>query len=102
MDAVDQRLPARLSQPKQHDSAMRAWFETTKVGKVQVLSDEEAIVDLGGRPNSGVLSPGQSLARRGVNIVPKFCEDFGEIGGQILVELDLHNHTGTPGAGRSS
>ena len=52
---------------------MGSWNESSKVGEVQVLCDEESVVSRCRFPNIAVTPTAQVLLGNGVNIVVKTC-----------------------------
>jgi hypothetical protein len=72
-DTPAEALPIGRAEPNEQDAVMGSWNESSKVGEVQVLCDEESVVSLCRFPNIAVTPTAQVLLGNGVNIVVKTC-----------------------------
>src|SRR6266496_6247748 len=81
---------------------MRSWGKSSKVGKVQVLCDQESHISLRRFPHFAVAPATQILFSNGVNIVVETQQDYGQTRKKVLVEFDPHQKCGVAGTGISS
>ena len=81
---------------------MGAGREAPPVGEIHVLSDQEPALTLRGEPYRTVISARQTFLRHGADLVTQLGEGWAEPGGQVLVELDVHDFPGISGSGMSS
>jgi hypothetical protein len=78
------------AEPDQQDAEMRSWGESSKIGEVQVLGDQESLVSLRRFPQVAIAAATQILLGNGVNVVVEARQDRGQAYGKVLVELEFH------------
>ena len=81
---------------------MRSGSELADIREIQILSDQEAAVQLGPCPDDFIGFAIDPLILDRVGFVAKSRKDPHQFGGQVLIQLDPHAATGTGGNGRSS
>lgn len=96
----------RIGQPNDQNSSVSSWPELPNVGKIEILSNDESIFRLCGRPHLGITSPAQLLREDRVDVKPKRSQPRRDRARDVLVELQLHATFTSGGiglgAGRSS
>ena len=95
LDSVCESASAWITQAQNHQSVMAPGCITTDIGEIEVLCDKKPLRLLSGVPHGLIVQASQSFLGHGVRIVSEVAEDADQVNGEIFIQFDVHEMSGT-------